>query len=174
MADPLSIVAGAVGIAEVCQRVTNYLKDVKAAAATVEDDINSFIHEVEALATVNQSIKKAFAVDIARSNALSPLKSTHLETLWQRTGKSIEDCQAIVSRLEDVVKQIFGKTGPKVIGKIDGLSKLSRKREKAAELRQIRDQLSTCQSSLQILLTGINVYASTLYSLVEVPKQLRS
>ena len=53
MADPFSILASGVGIADVAVRVIGYLKDVKAAAETVEDDIDSLISEVEALRVVH-------------------------------------------------------------------------------------------------------------------------
>jgi hypothetical protein len=152
MAEPFSILAAAVGVSDVCWRIAKYLKDVRAAAATVQDDIDALIREVEALGAVNESIDRAFKADI------STLKSTDLGTLWQHTGKTLKDCRTVIDNLERLVKDIYGKTGPKVVGKIDGLSKQSRSREKKAELFQIRDQLSTYQSQLQILLAGINMY----------------
>jgi hypothetical protein len=168
MADPFSILAGTLGVADVCWRIAKYLKDVKASAATVEEDINLLIHEVEALMKINDCIEKTFEADISKSSNLSPLKSGHLEKLWQHTGKSLEDSKAIVEKLEDIVKEIYGETGPKVVGKIDGLRKLGRKNEKKAELCQIRYQLSTCQSSFQILLTGIGVLVASLWTHIEI------
>ena len=160
MAEPFSILAGGIAVAEVCWRVAKYLKDVRTAAVTVQNDIDALIREVEALGTINESIGRAFETEISRSSNLSPLKSTHLEKLWKHTGQSLADCRTAIENLEGLVKDIYGKTGPKVVGKIDGLGKQSRNREKKAQLSQIRNQLSTYQSQLQILLSGINVYAS--------------
>lgn len=157
MGDPFSIIAGTVSIADVCFRIARYLKDVQAAAASVEEEIAALLHEVEALVTINQSIQKAFEVEISGSSKLSLAKIEHVENLWKHTGKSLRDCQGIVEKLEILMKEIYGKTGPKVAGKIDGLSKQSRKRSKDAELRQFRDQLSTYQSGLQVLLTAISL-----------------
>lgn len=160
MAEPFSILSGALAVADVCWRIARYLRDVRASAATVQDDIDALIREVEALGTVNESIEKAFNADISTSSNLSPPRSTHLETLWRHTRQSLEDCRTAIGNLEGLVKDIYGKTGPKVVSKIDALSKQSRSREKKAELSQIRERLSICQRQLQILLTGINVYDS--------------
>src|SRR5947207_2364539 len=138
MAEPFSTLCGALGAAHVCWRIAKYLKDVRSAAATVQNEIYALIREVEALGNVNESIERVFHTDILRSSNLSPLKSTHLETLWKRTGQSLADCRTAIENLEGLVKDIYGETGPKVVGKIDGLSKQSRNREKKAQLSQLR------------------------------------
>lgn len=48
MADPFSIIAGTVSVADICIRVVKYLRDVQVAAATIEDDIAALIQEVPA------------------------------------------------------------------------------------------------------------------------------
>lgn len=162
MGDVFSIVAGAVGVTDVCFRVIEDLVDVQAAAAHIEEEIAALLHEVKSLITLNQLIQKAFEADISSPSQVPSANIGHVKNLWKHMGKSLQDCQEILQKLEALIKRIFGKSGPSVRGKIDGLSKLSRKRSKDAELRQFRDQLSIYHSGLQVLLTAITLCVSAV------------
>lgn len=162
MADPFSIIAGTAGITAICVRVVRYLRDIHTAKATIEDDIAALIHEIEALEAVNNSIHETFGDLLSAPSANPSLGNT--ADLWKHTGRSVRNCQIVVERLEKLVKEIYGKTGPTVTNMRDGFGKTRRKLSKKDALRQCWDQLSTYQNALQVLLTTITLYVLNLTS----------
>ena len=165
MADPFSIVAGTATLAEICFRVVRYLRDIHTAAATIEDDIAALIHEVEALDAINNSIQETFSNLLPTPSAGTNQTLGNTADLWKHTGRSLRNCQIVVEKLERLVKEIYGDTGPTVSNMRDGFGKSRRKISKEGSLRQCWDQLSTYQNALQVLLTTINLYGLTLTSI---------
>jgi hypothetical protein len=166
MADPFSIIATAISVADVLVRLSLYLKAVCADAATIENDIRDLTSEVEALEEIVTSIQKAFVTEISTPPSSGAENAPDsVENLWQRVGKSLKTCLAGVRILETVIGDICGKSGRPVTNAVDGLVKAHRKRSKADSIRQCRDQLSTYQRNLNLLLTTINLYdaASMLF-----------
>ncbi len=157
MAEPFSIIAGTFGIADLCWRVIDYLRKVQSAAGRVEDEIVALLHEVEALVTVNESIERVWATERGRSPRKSLSDSGRVDSLWRNAGTILQDCRATLERLESLVTEVIGKDGPKVTGKLDGIKKQLRKQTKAEEFNQVRHQLASYQSSLQVLLTALNL-----------------
>ena len=137
MADPFSILASGVGIADVAVRVIGYLKDVKAAAETVEDDIDSLISEVEALRVVHANVELEF-----KRHAQNKSLSANENILWFHTGKTLKEGQKLTAKLEQCVREIYG-SDPKVSGKRDGLIKQNRKRARQTQLSELHEQIHT-------------------------------
>lgn len=155
--DPFSIAAGAVGVADVCWRVVKYLENLPAAVAEVQKEIDSLIDEIESLRTIIRSVESAFEGSFSKPSDETPLRAANLENLWGDFKKSLEGCQNVAKELERLVQEIYGKSGPKVTSKLDGLGKENRRRDKAASLHRVREKLSTEKDNLQILLTGISL-----------------
>jgi hypothetical protein len=155
--DPFSITVGAVSLVDVCWRLIKFLKDIPTAIATVQKEIEILISEVESLRTVVASVEECLHSNHANSTIASPLKAANLENLWKNCKRSLDTCQDITTQLESLVQEIYGKSGSRVAGKLDGLSKESRRRDKAAGVQQLRDKLSIEKQNLQILLTGISL-----------------
>ncbi|KAJ5316926.1 hypothetical protein N7508_001434 [Penicillium antarcticum] len=156
--DPLSITAGAIGIADVCLRVVIFLKDIPGAVAAVQQEINALISEVESLRAVLASVEATFNGDIGSPARLSLLKATNLEDLSRKFRTSIEDCYDLATRLEQMTKKVYGKSGSTVIGKVDGLRKEFRRRDKDADLGRLRIELSAEKHNLTLLLNGISLH----------------
>ncbi|KAM5494295.1 hypothetical protein MaudMau93_000311 [Microsporum audouinii] len=161
--DPLSITSGVVGIGAVCWRIINYLKDIPAAVAGVQKEIDRLIAEVESLYTIVQSIDEAFEGSFTKSSGKSPLGESNLENMWRDCKRSLEACRTTATDLECIVKEIYGKTGVKVTSKFDGLGKENRRLDKAANLQRVREKLRSEKANLQILLTGIGLQLVTLH-----------
>ncbi|KAF2197372.1 hypothetical protein GQ43DRAFT_484192 [Delitschia confertaspora ATCC 74209] len=158
MADPFSIVAGAASLVDICIRLTNYLRDVHKAAGTIGDDTDSLIHEVHALNTISSSIHQAFSAHLAANPWNGP--SEKEADLWKHVSQTLQDCQGVARRLEAIVKDIYGKTGPTVQSFRDAVVKAHRRRNKEGDLRQCRDQLTMYHSGLQILLGSISIHST--------------
>ncbi len=157
MVDPLSIIAGTVGLLDVCVRVGSYLKDVEASAGKVGEEIAALSREITSLISVNESIQKVKEPtnDAGQGNSL--YNEPHVKELWKEVDTITEDCLAIVMKLDEVLGKIIGKNGPKVAGKSDGIMKELRRRSKDIDLGHIHQRLSKYQASLHTLLAAINV-----------------
>lgn len=160
MADPVSFLATGVGIADVAFRVITYLKDVKAAADTIEDDIEGLIDEVKALMVVHKHLEQEFLKNVQK-DALEEKE----KMLWVETGRTLTNGQKLVRKLDITVKEIYGENRT-VTGKRDGLLKQHRKRAKNGIISELRVQINTYQGALNMWLTCISMCAILLAVLV--------
>jgi hypothetical protein len=157
MADPFSIVVGTIGVIEVCVHLGKYLQDVKAGAEEIVEEVEALFHEVGALRSVNESIKTTFEAEITQPPDVTERDLKNVENLWRNTGSILKDCQSTLTKLHDLIVQVEGKDGPKLLAKLDGLRKHLRKRSKEEDFLQIRRKLSNYHSALQVVLTALNM-----------------
>lgn len=64
-----------------------------------------------------------------------------------------------MGRLALLVEEVIGKDGIEVQGKRDGIRKVLRKQSKEVEIREIRQQITSHQNSLQLTSSALNLYA---------------
>lgn len=157
MAEPFSIAVGTIGLLDVCWRVGSYLKEIEASAGKVEEEIVLLSREITSLISVNELIQRLEeAVDgVAPGNSLN--YESLARKLWAEVDANTEGCRASVQKLEELLKEIIGKYGPKVANKWDGIKKQLRNQQKSGELVQIHHRLSKYQASLHTLLAALNV-----------------
>ncbi|ERF69939.1 hypothetical protein EPUS_05483 [Endocarpon pusillum Z07020] len=151
MADPVSFLVGGVSIAEVSFRVINYLKAVKMAAETIDDDIEGLINEVEGLMVVHGQLEQEFLRNV-NNDALGEEE----KMLWFNTGQTLKNGQKLTQKLEVSVRHIYGEKRM-VSGKRDALIKQHRKRTKDGIISGLRDQIGTCHGGLQMWLSCISM-----------------
>ena len=89
MADPVSLVAAGVGIADVAFRLVKYLKDIKAAAKTIDEGIEGLINEVEGLQKVHGHLEKEYLKSVTNVEMGDDERS-----LWTSTGQTLKNGQA--------------------------------------------------------------------------------
>lgn len=159
MADPVSFLAAGVGIADVALRVITYLKDVKAAADTIEGDIEGLIDEVKALMAVHKHLELEFLKNF-NNHALEEKE----KMLWIETEHTLKSGQKLVRKLDISVREIYGENRT-VTGKRDGLLKQHRKRAKNGIISELRVQINTYQGALNLWLACISMCALLLASL---------
>lgn len=157
MAEPFSIVAGTVGIIDVCYKIAVYLSDVQKAARGVEGELLGLSQEIEELISVNESIKEISNKEQKIFSNHKFADEEHLKDLWQQTSTLQQGCRDTLDLFEQILKEILGKGEAKVTGKIDGIRKQLKKQSKDGQLAQIRLKLSTYQASLQTLLSVVNL-----------------
>jgi len=151
MADPISIFAAGVGIADVSFRLIKYLKDVKAAAESIEEEIGGLISEVEALMAIHGQLEREYT-----RHAKNDATSQEEKVLWFNTEKTLKNGQRLVQKLDQSVRQIYGDHRL-VAGKRDGLIKQHRKRNQERTIIGFRNQISTCHGALKIWLECISM-----------------
>lgn len=124
MADPLSILALGVGITDVSVRLIRYLRDVKKAAQTVEDDVDRLISEVEALQVLHGTVE-----DELKRHLLSKSLTAKENILWFNTGKTLKEGQILTNKLFESVQEIY-QEDPSTTGKRDEILEQHRKRSR--------------------------------------------
>lgn len=158
--DPLSIIAGTVGICDVCWRVFQYLKDVREASGTIQGEIEDLQRELNSLRNVNEALEKICAKD------QGPLDHKEdVQLLWYNVNEIRQGCKKAVEELGKLleekfgpmIQEITGKNGAKVTSRFDGLKKGLRRHSKNEDLVQFRHKLANFQSKLQVLLTALNM-----------------
>ena len=157
MVDPLSITAGTVGLLDVCFRAGSYLKDVEESSGKVEEEIVALSSEITALISVNEAIQKVKEATGKAVPGTSLNSEPLVQMLWKEVDTNTEGCKATVVKLEELLKEIIGKNGPKVANKLDGIRKQVRRQSKDVRLVQIHHRLSKYQASLHTLLAALNV-----------------
>lgn len=155
--DPFSIVVGVGSLLDITVRVVKYLKDVQEAAGLVEGEITSILTEIQALDSVNRSIKHLHEAEIESLPAGSLGLPDRDQELWQTTANNLQDCEGSVRRLQSVLETIAGRHGDKEAGWRDGIKKQLRMRSKDGELNRIRVQISVNRQSLHISLTMLDL-----------------
>jgi hypothetical protein len=155
--DPFSITIGIASLLDITWRVAKYLKDVQEAAGLVEGEIMSLLSEIQALDSVNRSIKHLHETEVEPLSPSSMELPDRDQELWRITASNLQDCQGNVQRLQTVLDAIAGKHGDKVVGWRDGIKKQFRKHSKDGELSIIRFQISVSRQSLHISLTMLDL-----------------
>ena len=156
MADPFSIAVGTVSLLDISWRVGTYLTNLNSSRGKIERELNDLTKEVNAIVTVNTLIQALWNAQSKQNETDATPDDAQVTTLWQNVGVVLEGCHSTMERLNEVVKEIIGENGPKVTGTRDGVKKVLRKQEKEREVNEIRQQLSSFKSSLQILLAALN------------------
>ena len=154
MADPFSIVAGTVGLADVCIRFTLFLRQAKDGFQKVDEDLEDLSKEIIALRSVSDLIKRSFEVHIAGIADVNDqqIVSSH----WQATQTTLTGCQDIIDRLKELITKVLGSGGSKH-PKFDGLRKYLRQQSKEDDFVKLRQKLSAHQLALQTSLAAVNM-----------------
>lgn len=155
MAEPLSIIASTLGVADVCFRLGTFVKQAIEGSQKVDEDLEALSQEIAALSTVNNLIKGSFEADLTRS-AKTTDEAT-IANLWQATSTTLGDCREILDKLDGLVTKIFGNGSSKAVAKLDGLRKYLRKLSKEEEFTQLRHKLNAYQAALQMILTAVDM-----------------
>lgn len=157
MAEPFSILAGTAGIIDICVRLTNYFRDVNAAAGRIEQDLFALLEEFIALQAVNESIRMTWLDHHKTIGPKAPANDPLLKTQWQDLDYALRGCSNSMQRLGALIEQVVGKDGHNVIGKLDGIKKVLRKQSKDKEIVEVRQQVMSHRDNLQVLLLALNL-----------------
>lgn len=157
--DPLSIVAGSVGLADICVRFVQYVRKYRNDTVIINDQITSLVREVEALQDVCFLVKETFSSygnsDMESSNSNLLGSSSSPVGLWKRLERSLENCQILLEKLEQLVSEVCGDSQRDPSSRRALLGKVHRKRSREDELLHYQKELSTYKSAIALLLTSI-------------------
>jgi len=154
MADPFSIIAGSAGLADVCIRLTKFLKQAKEGFQKVDEDLEELSNEIIALRSVSDLIKRSFEADLAEPK--DPRDKQIVASHWRATRTTLTGCQDILEDLNTLVVKIL-TTGTSKHVKLNSLRKYLKHQSKEDEFIALRQRLNAHQIALQTSLTAVNV-----------------
>lgn len=157
MADPFSIVAGALSIADVSTRLIKFLKDVKEGVETIDRELDDILHEIESLKTVNDSIKHVFERELEHDIEESDVAKEASTNAWREIATVLKNCEKTLLDFDALLVKIFGNTSSKAPAALNSLRRTVRKMMKEDELASIRQKLSAFHRILQLMLTAVNM-----------------
>lgn len=159
MIDPVSILAAGFSIVDVTLRVINYLKDIKAATDTIDDDIEGLIDEVTALMTVHEQLEQVYLKNI-NDDALEEKE----KILWVKLAQTLKGGRNLTQKLDVAIRKFYGENLI-VTGRRDALFKQYRKRSRNGIISGLRSQINTYHGALNIWLANISMCAMLLKTL---------
>ena len=154
MADPFSIIAGAAGLADVCIRLTKFLKQAKDGFQKIDRDLEDLSNEITALHTVNDLIKRSFELDLAGPS--NPADSQNIADIWHATRTTLQGCQDIVGRLNALITTVLASGGPQHV-RFKNLRKYLKQQSKEDEFAALRQKLKTHYGALQTSLAALSM-----------------
>lgn len=161
MADPFSIVAGAIGVADACIRLTQNIQQLQRDYVSVQDELNTLGGDILSLRNFCVTIETTFREGSESLATIHPKTGAHQsERLLWHLKEALDNCGKVISQLNDVVTKIRGNADPSTPSTLDVLGMAMRKKSRQDDLQNCRAQLATYQSALQLVLSTITLYVS--------------
>jgi hypothetical protein len=155
MADPVSIIAGAAGLADVCVRLAKFLKQAIDGFQKVDKDLEDLSKEITALRTVSDLIKRSFEIDMAGTT--NSRDSQIIANHWHATRATLAGCQVVVERLNTLMTTVM-RTGGSKSDKWNSLRKYLKHQSKDEEFMALRRSLNAHHNALQTSLAAVNMW----------------
>jgi hypothetical protein len=154
MAEPFSIIAGSAGLADVCIRLANFIKQARDRFQKVDEDLEHLSKEIEALYSVNNLVKYSFEANPATTKHFGDQQI--LFDHWKTTRITLASCQELIEKMNDLVISVWGNGSPKHV-KLNSQRKYLKLQSKEDEFTELRRKLNAHQIALQTSLAAINV-----------------
>jgi len=157
MADPFSIIAGSIGVADVCVRLVHNIHTLRKNLASIDEGLDGLAEEIDDLREICATVEATYTVQSKDGSA--PDANTVVDEakgLWIRLEKTLRNCDSIVAKLGGIVAKIRGASALPGPTKFDAVGKVMRKKLYESDLRNCRAQLKTYQDALHLILATIN------------------
>ncbi|MCJ1392481.1 hypothetical protein MMC18_005348 [Xylographa bjoerkii] len=156
--DPFSLLTGTIGLLAICTQLVLSLRDIHAASAIVDREIEALSREVENVKSVVEIIHGALEERVKRHpNGLKGPTGK----LWHNATKIlagvIGGCKDKLEKLILLVREIKGEERSGLLGKFDDFRKQLRKLSKDEDYRRLRAELTNSLITLQLMLNTIQL-----------------
>ena len=155
--DPVSITIGAISVVDVCSRFVVYLRNVKKATASIDQDLKALADDVEALRKTAAVLKESYEARLVHTREDSDSEQDKLSRTWQNVTQLLPKCEGIIEKLQTLVEDVRSGGWSKTPQKIEAFVKYLRRLRREEEFLSLRRDLSNYGSTLQMLLSAIQV-----------------
>ncbi len=149
----LQTVSAAIGLAGDVIRLIQYLRDVKDAMDTVEEDIDGLIKELQCLDPVYAQLEAEYN----HQTHEGPMDAQQ-QAIWDALRQTLQKGRESIGKVDAEIKKVYGDD-PKVQGWFDAFKKQRRLRKSAFSLDGFRDQIKQYNQVLQLQLTRVSLRA---------------
>ncbi|KAK3318124.1 hypothetical protein B0H66DRAFT_225887 [Apodospora peruviana] len=166
--DPLSVVAGAASLADICVRTIAALRQLKHDAGDIVGQLGALVHEVEGLNNMCNTIQARLKA-CGKPDEDEPELARKTRAQMQQT---LLDSRRVIAKLSGIVQKIYGHRVPSELGKRDAYKMAIRKMFHENEMRNCRVQLADYQKTLHLFLTiltnqDINEFSESFQNISE-------
>ncbi|KAK4695324.1 hypothetical protein P7C71_g2413, partial [Lecanoromycetidae sp. Uapishka_2] len=155
MADPFSIIAGAAGLADVCIRLTKFLKQAKDGFQKVDKDLEDLSKEITALRSISDLVQRSFEADLTKP--VNPSDKQVIANHWETTQTTLVGCRETTEQLNLLVVRILDSGTSRHV-KLNSLRKYLKQQSKEDEFIGLRKKLNAHQTALQTSLAAVNIF----------------
>ncbi|KAH7313318.1 tetratricopeptide repeat domain-containing protein [Stachybotrys elegans] len=156
MADPFSVIAGAIGVIDVCIRLSDNIRQLQNDIKVIEGELSKLLQDIDGLQQLCNTVESTFISRFDEASACSPEYEAVTTNLWTHLGKALKNCLSVLAKLEAMIEDFQGtpaQSAPNAFGRTVGMVLRKKKRER--EFSDCRAQLGTYQNALQLVLTTI-------------------
>lgn len=159
--DPLSIIAGVGGIADISTRLVHSIRQFQQNMDDIDEELEDFVEQINSIKELCFSIKIVYTREVEKGSPDLKGDDTGVDNLWVHLGKTLNNCLGVAKKLEGIIVKIHGNSASsglsKLDAKLDAFGKVYRKKilGLGGDLDHCRAQLATHQSALQLFLTAI-------------------
>ena len=156
--DPFSLPTGTVGLLAICAQLVLSLRDIHAAAAIVDREIEALSRDVENVKSVIEII-----YDTLKKRADLLLNGAPGSTAksWYNATKTlagvVTGCENSLTKLSLLIREIKGGERSGLLGKFDDFRKQLRKLSKDEDHRRLHAKLTNSLITLQLMLNTIQL-----------------
>lgn len=151
--------SAAIGLAGDVVRLILYLREVKAALDTIDDDIDGLVRELESLKRLYEQLEQEYSQHPHQGTV-----NARQQELWSKLRETLDDGRKNFTRFDGELRKIYGGD-PKSQGWLDGLKKQHRLRSRLSKLGEFHKQLQMDVTVLQAwfsIISLTNKYVSPL------------
>lgn len=147
MADPLSIIAGVLGLLGTCAKVGTTLKNFYDGASFADTKTKGLLTDVESFAHVLQLMKDTFEQEQIRNSMQA---TGHIGGHWKNLSASIQDGRNTLLRLQETLERVN-----KSVTVLDGARKHLRLKGASEEIGNFKLQIRSYRDTLQLSLQTV-------------------
>lgn len=153
--DPLSIAAGAAGLATGCFTIASTIYTWIDDAADVDENVTSLCEEVTALSRVLESVSNAAAQ--APRGVVAEIDPD--DSLWASVRDTMGDIKSTLDKINHLLAEVQKSGGLFSRGFLKKPTKLIRLNLRLKDINQYRDRIKSYNNAMTSALQMINVYA---------------
>lgn len=171
MADPFSIIAGAVGVADVCVKLGTAIYRLRKDVGGIDDELDSLANDLEDIQQLCATVRDLFR-DASQdaSEKTEEQDDPAKKRLRDHLYRALQNCEGVVMKLHETMLKIQGSSRGAAPSKLDTIRKAIRKQLQESDLHSRHMQLAAYQNGLHMVLSMINLYvvSSLLFGLFKL------
>lgn len=160
MADPFSIVSGALSVADISIRVGKYLKTIQQTSKHVSEEITSLEREIETFTNTYNALAALCCAGTTHEkdgvHAIA-VQGDPCGDLWQHAAELVNEGQTLIEQLKSILEKVLGSELTPKHQKIDDVRKAIRLSSRSVDYGMLRGRFTKLNMELNTMFTAIEL-----------------